>query len=143
MYKTWKQINNIIRPNRIYQINIMNKMIENYITFVKIGKHISKWMSCLSHCQYIKDNYINSLFFVPVTSVDVQEIIISLNNTPGKFNILYYYFEKTKAPHFSCIVSYQFVITNWYFFWVFKISQSDSTKMVIGLMLSTIDQYRC
>ena len=38
------------------------------------------------HYQYLKGNYGNSLFFAPVTSVDVAEIIISLRNKPGNIN---------------------------------------------------------
>ena len=54
-----KQINSIIRPNRINKINIVNKISENGIThetkhdienvltsyFVNIGKHISESMN--------------------------------------------------------------------------------------------------
>ena len=64
--------------------------------------------------QYLKGIYVNSVFFAPVPSADVEEIILSLRNKPGfSCNVC---FEKNKAPCFSRSVSYyQFVITNWYF----------------------------
>ena len=40
------------------------------------------------HYEYLKLNYVNSLFVVPTTSVDVEEIIISLRNKPGNINTL-------------------------------------------------------
>ena len=48
--------------------------------FVNIGKHISESMKAgpYDHFQYLKGNYENSLFFVSVSYVDVEEIIISL-----------------------------------------------------------------
>ena len=126
---TWKQINSIIRPNRINKKNIINKICENDITyvrkhdisnvlnsyFVNIGKRISESMNAgpYDHYQYLKGNYINSLFLAPVSSADVEEIILSLRNMRGNINFC---FDKNKAPCFSCSVSYyQFVITNWYF----------------------------
>ena len=69
---TWKQINSIIRPNRINKRNIINKISENYITYVKhnianvlnsyfinIGKRISVSMNAgpYDHNQYLKGNY--------------------------------------------------------------------------------------
>ena len=36
--------------------------------------------------QYIKGNYANSLFFAPVSSADVEEIILTLRNKPGNIN---------------------------------------------------------
>ena len=90
---TWKQINNIIRPNRINKKNIINKICENEITyvtkldipnvinsyFVNIGKRISKSMNAgpYDHNQNLKVNYVNSLFIAPVSSADVEEIILS------------------------------------------------------------------
>ena len=77
---TWKQINSIIRPNRINKKNISNKICENYITyvtkhisnvlnsyFVNIGNCISESMNAgpYDHYQYLKGNYANSLFFAP------------------------------------------------------------------------------
>ena len=38
------------------------------------------------HYQYLKGNYANSLFFAPVSSADVEEIILSLRNKPGNIN---------------------------------------------------------
>ena len=38
------------------------------------------------HYQYLKGNYANTLFFAPVASADVDEIIISLRNKPGNIN---------------------------------------------------------
>ena len=35
------------------------------------------------HYQYLKGNYVNSLFFASVSSADVEEIILSLRNKPG------------------------------------------------------------
>ena len=97
---TWKQINSIIRPNRINKKNIINKICENNITyatkhdisnvlnsyFVNNGKRISESMNAgpYYHYQYLKDNYVNSLFFAPVSSADVEEIILSLRNKPAR-----------------------------------------------------------
>ena len=39
------------------------------------------------HYQYLKCNYANSLFFSPVTSANVEEIIIFLRNQPGNINL--------------------------------------------------------
>ena len=38
------------------------------------------------HYHYLKGNYVNSLFFAPVSSADVEEIILSLRNKPGNIN---------------------------------------------------------
>ena len=91
---TWKQINSIILPNRINKINIINKISENYIAYVlnslfqNIGKHISESMTAgpYDHYQYLKGNCANSLFFVPVSSADVEEIILSRRNKLGNIN---------------------------------------------------------
>ena len=40
------------------------------------------------HYQYLKGNYVNSLFFAPVSSADVEEIIFSLRNKPGNINTI-------------------------------------------------------
>ena len=81
--RTWKQINSIIRPNRINKKNIRYKICENDITyvtkhdisnvlnsyFVNIGKRISESMDAgpYDHYQYLKGNYVISLFFAPVS----------------------------------------------------------------------------
>ena len=91
------QINNIIRPNRIDKIIVINKISENYITyetnhdiasvlnshFVNIRKHISESRNAgpYDHYQYLKCNYANSLLFV-----NVEEIFLSLRNKPGNIN---------------------------------------------------------
>ena len=96
---TWKQINNIIRSNRINKRKFINKINENDISyetkhdignvlnshFVHIGKHISESTleGPFDHCQYFKVNYDNSIFFASVSSADVEEIIFSLRNKPG------------------------------------------------------------
>ena len=101
---TWKQINGIILPNRINKKNIINKICENDITyvtkqdisnvlnsyFVNIGKRISESMNAglYDHYQYLKGNYVSSLFFAPVSSADVEEIILSLSNKPGNINTI-------------------------------------------------------
>ena len=36
--------------------------------------------------QFIKGNYAYLLFFAPVSSADVEEIILSLRNKPGNIN---------------------------------------------------------
>ena len=90
----WKQINDIIRPNKINKKNIINKIDENNITyetkndianvlnsyFLNIGKRISESRNAgpYDHYQYLKGNYANSLLFAPVSSADVGEIILSL-----------------------------------------------------------------
>ena len=90
-------------------IIIINKIGENYITyetkhdngnllnsyFVIIGKRISQSMNSgpYDHYQYPKGNYANSLLFAPVSSADVEEIILSLRNKPGNiitFSILFW-----------------------------------------------------
>ena len=40
------------------------------------------------HNQYLKSNYVNSLFLAPVSSADVKEIILSLRNKPGNINAI-------------------------------------------------------
>ena len=91
---TWKQINSIIRPNRINKRNSTDKICENDITyetkhdianvtnsyFVNIGKRISESMNAgpYDQYQYLKGYYDNSLFFALVSSADVEEIILSL-----------------------------------------------------------------
>ena len=40
------------------------------------------------HYQYVKGNYVNSLFFAPLSSADVEEIILSLRNKPGTINTI-------------------------------------------------------
>ena len=97
---TWKQINSIVRLNRINKKIIINKISENDITYetkhdianvlnsysVNTNKRISESMNAgpYDHYQYVKGNYANSLFFAPVSSADVEEIILSLRNKPGK-----------------------------------------------------------
>ena len=58
--------------------------------FVNIGKRISESMNAGSydHNQYLKGNYVNSLFFAPVSSADVEEIILYLRNKPGNTNTI-------------------------------------------------------
>ena len=120
-YCTWKQINSIILPNRINKINIINKISENDIAYVlnslfqNIGKQISESMTAgpYDHYQYLKGNYANSLFFVPVSSADDEEIILSRRNKPGNINqyILNFCFEKSKAQCFLGFVSYYQYVT--------------------------------
>ena len=86
---TWKQINSIIRPNRIHKKNIINKICENDITyvtkhdisnvlnsyFVNIGKRISESMNAgpYDHYQYLKGiTMLIHYFFAPVSSADVK-----------------------------------------------------------------------
>ena len=38
------------------------------------------------HYKYLNGNYANSLFFEPVSSADVEEIILSPRNKPGNIN---------------------------------------------------------
>ena len=38
------------------------------------------------HYQYLNGNYVNSSFFAPVSSADVEELILSLRNKPGNIN---------------------------------------------------------
>ena len=40
------------------------------------------------HYQYLKGNYVNSLFFAPASSADVEEIFLSLRNKPGNINTI-------------------------------------------------------
>ena len=74
---TWKQINSIIRTNRINKRNIINTISENVFTYetkhdslnvlnsyyVNIGKRISESMNAgpYDHYQYLKGNSSNSL----------------------------------------------------------------------------------
>ena len=69
------------------------------------------------HYQNLKGNYVNSLFFAPVSSADVEEVILSLRNKPGNINTFSTSDLKRIRRHVSHFVSYyQFVITNWYFY---------------------------
>ena len=95
---TWKQIKSFIQPNKINKRNIINIISENPITYQT--KHdianvlnsyfvnISESMNArpYDHYQYLKGNSANSLFFAPVSSKDVKEIIFSLRNKPGNIN---------------------------------------------------------
>ena len=156
---TWKQVNNIIRPNRINKWNVIDKMSKNYVTyetkhyitnvlnsyFVNIIKHISESMNTgpLDHYQYLYYQY-NSLFFNCYGNFCMR----LLRNKFSLFEITQVIsmhsqllFWKNKRPDFSCFVPYyQFIITFWYFSGLIKISQSDShtKKAVIQLMLATI-----
>ena len=51
-----------------------------FIYFINIGKRISESMNAghHDHYQYMKGNYVNSLFFAPVSCADVEEIILFL-----------------------------------------------------------------
>ena len=124
----------------------MSNVLNSY--FVNIGKRISESMNARAydHYQYLKINYVNSLLFAPVSSADVEEIILSLRNKPGNINTISISVLKRTWRHVSDVLSYyQFVITNWYFSQLFKICQSDShTKRLyrLQLMLATTDQYR-
>ena len=40
------------------------------------------------HYQYLKGNNVNSLFFAPVSSADVEEIILSPRNKSGNINTI-------------------------------------------------------
>ena len=40
------------------------------------------------HYQYPKGNYVNSLFFAPVSSADIEEIILSLRNKTVNINTI-------------------------------------------------------
>ena len=125
--------NCIIRPNRINKRNIINKISENDNTyetkhditntlnsyFVNIGKRISEAINAgpYDHYQCLKGNYANSLFFPPISSAYVEEIIISLRNKPVNINTFSTSgLKRIRRPCFSCFVSYyQFVIAYWYF----------------------------
>ena len=54
------------------------------------------------HYQYLKGNYPNSLFFAPVSSTDVEEIILSLRNKPGNINT----FSTSVLKRLRCHVSH-------------------------------------
>ena len=53
------------------------------------------------HNQYLKGNYFNSLFFAPVSSADVEEIILSPRNKPGNINTFSTSVLKRISPHVS------------------------------------------
>ena len=72
------------------------------------GSHISESMNAGTYChyQYLKSIYANSLFFIPVINLDIEEMIICLRNKPGReyqyiFNV---YFKKNKVSisHVLC-----------------------------------------
>ena len=73
-------------------LNLTKHDISNVLNsyFVNIGKRISESMNAgpWDHNQYLKGNYVNSLFFAPVSSADVEEIILSLRNKPGNSNAI-------------------------------------------------------
>ena len=75
-----------------WHYNVTKHDISNALNsyFVNIGKRISESMNAgpYDHNQYLKGNYVNSLFFVPVSSADVEEIILSLRNKPGNINTI-------------------------------------------------------
>ena len=93
--KTWQLINNIIKPNSCRKniTDILHKDV-HYTTddgiagafndfFANIGKNISDSfnLNAANHNyqQYlVRGNFVNSFFFTPVVSADVNNIIISL-----------------------------------------------------------------
>ena len=56
------------------------------------------------HYQYLKGNYVNSLFFPPVSSADVEEIILSLRNKPGNINTMSTSVSKRIRRHVSHVL---------------------------------------
>ena len=61
-----------------------------------MGKHISESMNAgpYDHYRYLNGNFANSLFFAPVSSADVEAIILSLRNKPGNNNTFQFLFWK-------------------------------------------------
>ena len=72
------------------------------------------------HYQYLKGNYVNSLFLALVSSADVEEIIPSLRNKPGNINTFPTSVLEKIRRHVSRLLC-QFVIRNWYFSRLLKI----------------------
>ena len=56
------------------------------------------------HYQYLKGSYVNSLFFAPVSSADVEEIILSLRNKPGNINTFSIYVLKRIRRYVSHVL---------------------------------------
>jgi hypothetical protein len=101
--RTWKVINNILRPHTnknnqsIKKLIIANNeyledqdkanILNNY--FVKIGKNIADSINTNEddHLVYLSNNdFVNSFYFSPVTPQDVTSIIMSLKNKSCNIN---------------------------------------------------------
>ena len=78
-------------------------------------------MSRKYHSIHLKGNYVNSLVIVPVTSVDVEQIILSLRNKSDNINTCSTFIIKEKGAVF-----FIFCVISWSCTRLFKIIESDS-----------------
>ena len=60
------------------------------------------------HYQCLKGNYVHTLFFAPVPSADVEEIILSLRNNPGNINTFSTSVLKIIRRHVSPVLCHMF-----------------------------------
>jgi hypothetical protein len=103
MRKTWRVINNVIRPDSNTNRNTIKKIICDNIVyddplsisetfnnyFSTIGSNISNSVNCNEndHLQFLTNiNYPNSFFFSPVLPIDIENIIRSLKNKSSPIN---------------------------------------------------------
>ena len=102
--KTWKLINNIVKPdNNANNINVEIIIVDNSVLvdkydiarsfndyFVNVGQNISQLTNCLpdDHKQYLHGNYTNSFFFSPVSPNEIDKLIYSLKNKQSQLNCI-------------------------------------------------------
>ena len=102
--KTWNLINNIVKPSSrlnksdIEKIIVDDEEIGDSVKmssafnefFVNIGSDISRTVNCQPHAhkEYLRGNYPNSIYFSPVSSSEVNNLICSLKNKPSHFNCI-------------------------------------------------------
>ena len=115
--------------------------------FVNIGKRTSESMNAgpYDHYQYLKGNFVNSLFFAPVSSADVEEIILSFRNKPGNINTFSTSVLKRIRRHVSYVLCHiiNLSLRTGIFPNCLKWARGlPYQKAVIQLMPSTTDQYQ-
>ena len=97
------------------------------------------------HNQYLKGNYVNSLSFAPVSSADVEEIIISLRDMPGNINTISTSVLKRIRRHVSHVLCHIINLSLRTGIFADCIKLARVTPILKGgdsLMVATTDQYR-
>lgn len=96
MKRTWKLINDIIRPGTTLNRNSINEILvgDSLLTddleiatafndfFVDIGKNVAESVNCRpdEYKKYLNGNFVNSFYFDPVNNIEVENIVMSLKN---------------------------------------------------------------
>ena len=121
MKNSWRLINDIIRPNgktKETKISLVHDgdLIDNPIDvsekfnhfFSSIGEQINRGFgpSQGSFGKFLSGNYVNSVFFSPVSSTDVQRIIISLKSKSCNIHSLPIFLLKFLSDSLSPILAH-------------------------------------